>query len=455
MSTDLTHEKVVHMERSAPAVKKRPRSFASGILLALAVVLTPLALVTNWAAVQVDNTQRFVDTLGPLASNPKIQELVINEVTNKLDETVDLAGTTSSLIDGLGSALSLPPDAKDAFGLISDPLAAGVKWLVREAVSAAVTSEGFQAAWTQTLTITQDQVTKLLKGDASGVLKMATDGTITLNLRPVIAEVKQSLINSGSGFAAAIPEIDLTIDVGKIPELAVARVVYQIGVGMGTWLPWVAVGLYLLGFALAVRRVRAVLITSVFLLISSVLMLVVFSFGRLIAINSVNDEFSPAVGVVWDAVSAYAVTVVAGLIALSLIALVASWIFLGDEQSPVRQWFGRTFAQLRARLDGLGVTMGSAGPVLYRFRVSLRVIIIAIAGLIVAVVQPMNVGSVIWATVIVGLLLLVLELAQRPPAVAAAAPANRSGTAKPTTPAKPATPAKRTAPPKRAASARK
>jgi hypothetical protein len=163
----------------------------------------------------------------------------------------------------------------------------------------------------------------------------------------------------------------------------------------------------------------------------------------------------PAVGVVWDAVSAYAVTVVAGLIALSLIALVASWIFLGDEQSPVRQWFGRTFAQLRARLDGLGVTMGSAGPVLYRFRVSLRVIIIAIAGLIVAVVQPMNVGSVIWATVIVGLLLLVLELAQRPPAVVAAAPAKRSGTAKPAAPAKPATSAKRTAPPKRATSARK
>jgi len=443
------------MERSAPAVKKRSRSVASGVLLAVAVVLTPLALITNWAAVQVDNTQRFVDTLGPLASNPKIQELVINEVTNKLDESVDLAGTTSSLIDGLGSALSLPPNATDALGLISDPLAAGVKWLVREAVSAAVKSEGFQAAWTQTLAITQEQVTKLLKGDESGVLKMATDGTITLNLRPVIAEVKQSLINSGSGFAAAIPEIDFTIDVGKIPELAVARVVYQIGVGMGTWLPWVVVGLYLLGFALAVRRVRAVLITSIFLLISSVLMLVVFSFGRLIAINSVNDEFSPAVGVVWDAVSAYAVTVVAGLIALSLIALVASWIFLGDEQSPVRQWFGRTLAQLRARLDGLGVTMGSAGPVLYRFRVSLRVIIIAIAGFIVAVVQPMNVGSVIWATIIVGLLLLVLELAQRPPAVAAAAPAKRSGTAKPATAARPVTSAKRTAPPKRATSARK
>jgi hypothetical protein len=446
------------MERKAPATKKRPRSIASGILLALAVLLTPTALITNWATVQVDNTQRFVDTLGPLASNPKIQELVITEVTNKLDETVDFAGTTSSLIDGLGSALSLPAPAKEALGLIADPLAAGVKGLVREAVGKVVTSEGFQAAWTQTLTITQEQVTKLLKGEESGVLKMAADGTITMNLKPVIAQVKQSLINSGVGFAAAIPEMDLTVELGKIPELALARVVYQVGVGVGTWLPWVVFGLYLLGFAFAVRRARAVLITSVFLLISSVLMLVFFSFGRLLAVNSVSDTFSPAVGVVWDAVSAYAVTVVAGLIALSIISLVASWIFSGDERSPVRQWFGRTFALLRARLDRVGVTMGSAGHVLYRFRVTVRVIIIVIAGLIVALVQPMNVGSVIWASAIVLILLLVLELLQRPP-VAVAKTSTPAGT-KPAAgvakvPAKRASTSKRATATKRSTSARK
>ena len=445
------------MESTKSTSKKRPRSIASGVLLALAILLTPTALITNWAAVQVDNTQRFVDTLGPLASNPKVQELVITEVTNKLDETVDFAGTTSSLIDGLSSALNLPTPAKKALGLISDPLAAGVKGLVHDAVAKVVKSEGFQAAWTQTLTITQEQVTKLLKGEESGVLKMAADGTVTMNLKPVIAEVKQSLINSGVGFAAAIPEMDLTVELGKIPELAVARVVYQVGVGVGTWLPWVVFGLYLLGFALAVRRARAVLVSSVFLLISSVLMLIVFSFGRLLAINSVSDTFAPAVGVVWDAVSAYAVTVVAGLIALSVISLVASWILMGDEQSPVRQWFGRTFTQLRGRLDSVGVTMGAAGRVLYRVRVTLRVLIIVIAGFAVAMVQPMNVGSVIWASVIVLILLVVLELLQRPPV--AAPTQGRSGVTRAAATA--ATPAKRTgtskrgSSTKRAASARK
>ena len=430
------------VSQSTPT-KKRPRSVVSGILLAIAVILTPTALITNWAAVQVDSTQRFVDTLGPLASNPKIQALVIDEITNKLDETVDFSSTTSSLIDGLGSALNLPKSAKDALGLFSDPLAAGVKGLVHDAVSKVVKSEGFQVAWTQALTITQEQVTKLLKGEESGVLKMAADGTISVNLKPVIAQVKQSLVNSGVGFAAAIPEMDVTVELGQIPELAVARVVYQVGVGVGTWLPWVVCGIYLLGFALAVRRARATLITSAFLLVSSVLTLVVFSFGRLLAVNSVSDTFAPAVGVVWDAVSDYAVTVVAGLIALSIIALVAAWILTSDERGPVRQWFGRVFASLRRRLDRMGVTMGRAGPVLYRARIPLRVLVVVLAALIVAMVQPMNVGSVIWASIIGALVLFVLEILIRKPAVVVAtktAPSTkRVATAKKATPTKRAT----------------
>ncbi|CAB4895910.1 unannotated protein [freshwater metagenome] len=400
--------------------KSRGRSLVSGIALTLAVLLTPMAMMTNWAVVQVDNTQRFVGTLGPLASNPKIQELVINEITNKLDETVNFKKTTAQLVDGLGSALNLPDAASSALGLVSDPLAAGVKGLVHDAVAQVVTSEGFQKAWVRVLTITQQQVTELLKGQETGVLKMDGDGSITLNLKPVISEVKQSLVNSGVAFAAAIPEVDVKVDLGKVPQLALARVVYQVGVGVGTWLPWVVFALYLLGIGLAVRRARAILTTSIFVLLSSVATLVVFSFGRLFAVNAVGDTYGPTVGVVWDAVSEYAVSVVSGLIALSVITLVASWIFTSDERSPVRSGFSRFVVLLRRRLDAAGATMGSAGHALYRGRIALRVLIIVVAGVIVAMVQPLTVAAVIWACVIVLILLFALELIIREPVAVSA-----------------------------------
>jgi hypothetical protein len=104
------------------------------------------------------------------------------------------------------------------------------------------------------------------------------------------------------------------------------------------------------------------------------------------------------------------------------------------------------------------MTMGAAGHVLYRLRVTLRVIVIVIAGLLVALVQPINVGSVIWASVIVLILLLALELLQRPPVAAAktSTPASTkpvAGVAK--VPAKRASTAKRATATKRATSARK
>ena len=88
--------------------KHRGRSAVSGILIAVALILTPVSLVANWAAYEVDNTSHFVDALGPLASNPDVQNVVINEITNRVDEAVDIKKTTSSLIDGLGEALNLP-----------------------------------------------------------------------------------------------------------------------------------------------------------------------------------------------------------------------------------------------------------------------------------------------------------------------------------------------------------
>lgn len=412
----------------APLRKRRSpgRSITSGILITLAVLLTPVSIVANWASIQVDNTQHFVDTLGPLASNPKVQELVITEITNKLDDAIDIKDTTSSLIDGLGNALNLPEPAKKALGLVSDPIAAGVKGLVHDAVSNVVKSKGFQKAWVKVLTVTQEQVTGLLKGEEGGALSLANDGTISMNLKPVITEVKQSLVNNGVAFADAIPELDITIDLGKVPELAVARVIYQIGVGVGTWLPWIVLGMFLLGIALAVRRGRAIVTSAVFVLIVSVVLLIGFDLGRMLAINAVGDAYAQAVGVVYDAIAAYVVGVVAAMVALSIIVGVAAWVASGDERAPIRRGMTAALAWSRTRLDGVGMTMGSFGHALYRARVVIRVVIVALGILVLMTAQPVSVASVIWTSVVVLLLLLILELLLRVPPVASGGKATGS-----------------------------
>ena len=162
------------------------RAWLAGLLITVGVLITPTAIIAHWATTQVTNTERFVETLAPLASNPEVQNLIIDEVTTVIDEKVGIEDVTTSLLDGLGQALNLPPKAQDALDMVSAPIASGVKGLVHSVVEKAVTSPAFQKAWTKTLTLTQEQAIALLSGDPNSMLKLSGDGTLSLPLKPII-----------------------------------------------------------------------------------------------------------------------------------------------------------------------------------------------------------------------------------------------------------------------------
>ena len=51
------------------------RSWIAGILLVIATLLLPTAIVGHWATVQISNSNEFVKTLSPLAANPAVQQI--------------------------------------------------------------------------------------------------------------------------------------------------------------------------------------------------------------------------------------------------------------------------------------------------------------------------------------------------------------------------------------------
>lgn len=416
----------------------RGRAWLAGILVTVAVILLPSAVVTNWATVQVSNTQQFVKTLAPLASNPEVQDLIVNEATKAIDNAVDIQATTQTLVTGLGDALNLPPAAASALGLVADPIADGVKGLIHDLVQKAVESKAFQDAWTQTLTLTQEQVTALLSGDEKSVLKLANDGTITMPLGPVIDGIKKALVDQGVGFAAMIPTVDKDITIATIPELGMVRVIYQVGVGIGTWLPWIVLAMLLVGVFAANRRMRAVFGASIAVFVVSVVMLIAFNFGSNVLSFTIPADYASVSTIIYAAIIGYVQEVLGALIALSVITGVTGWLFYAKSAAPVRAWSGKQLDALRGGLNKIGMTMGAAGTQLFKARIAVRTIIIAVAGFIIAVNQPMSAALVIWTTVIVLILLFVYEMLLRAPQ---AAVASKAAAAAPTTATQAAKPA--------------
>src|SRR6266511_6497315 len=78
-------------EPSAPARKlPRWRRALVAILMIVSVVLVPVAGLTVWVRNLVLDTDKYVDTVAPLASNRAITDNVANRITDKLFSEVNV-----------------------------------------------------------------------------------------------------------------------------------------------------------------------------------------------------------------------------------------------------------------------------------------------------------------------------------------------------------------------------
>ena len=77
-------------ETSGPArspVEERPsraRSVAAVICVVLAGLLTTPAAVAYWGQRTLNDTQRYVDTVGPLVDSPEVQDVIATKVTDAI-----------------------------------------------------------------------------------------------------------------------------------------------------------------------------------------------------------------------------------------------------------------------------------------------------------------------------------------------------------------------------------
>lgn len=411
------------------------RAWLAGIMIVLGVVLTPVAILTNWAAATVSDTQRFVATLSPLASNPTVQNTVINEVTNAINKQIDIPQITGSLVTGLGDALNLPPAAKQALGLVKDPIASGVQGAIHDLVAKAVTSDAFQKGWTAALTLTSQQITDLLSNNGKSALSLASDGTLSLPLKPIIDQVKSDLVKQGVGFANMIPSVDTSITIAKIPELAVARVVYQIGVGIGTWLPWIVLFLFVGGGFIANKRPRATMAIGISITVITGILAVAMPLLRTILLVALDQSYAGAVGVVYDALIDYMAVVVISVVVLGIGLIVAGWA-AGPSASAtkLRAWANGVFAQGRRSIQSTpGSGFDKFRHSLTSVRLLVQVAIVAVLGLWVGAIIPLHTAVILGFIALGALLFVALEVLRLEPAAAATvtAPAVTQAVAKP------------------------
>jgi hypothetical protein len=80
-------------------VQQRWRTIVGTLLIVVACVLAPLSVVAVWTKNQVTNTDRYVRTMAPLASEPAIQHALADRITARIFTAVDVKARVVALCD--------------------------------------------------------------------------------------------------------------------------------------------------------------------------------------------------------------------------------------------------------------------------------------------------------------------------------------------------------------------
>ena len=397
----------------------RWRSVVAVLLIATATILSPVAVVAGWTRLQLTSEQAFLDTFGPLASDPRVQQYVSDRVVAEINNAVDVNAIADDLFTGIES-LDLPPRAKSAIQLLQEPAVQGVNSLIQSTVDRFVQSDAFEAVWRQALTSAHSSL-QVIAGDTlqdpNRALTIDESGQISIQLAPIIAAVKQRLVARGLTLAERIPAVDKSIVIAQTDAVPKIKAAYAAATFVGTWLPILVLGLFAAGVLTARGRRRTLIAATLCLAGVMALGLAGVAVGHLVFVNTLAPgTLSPGAA---DAIYGQALIFAQGtLVALLILGLVVAAIaWFGGPSRPAtasRRAVSDAAAAVRRAGDERGFTTGVVGEWVGSHDAVIHTGIAVAAAAVLLVVRPLTAGVIIGTGVVALLLLLAVLLASRP-----------------------------------------
>ncbi|MGZ4479828.1 MAG: hypothetical protein ACXVW2_14535 [Nocardioidaceae bacterium] len=403
-----------------PPTAGRLRSVFAVILITLACVFAPFSVVAVWANTQVSDTNRYVATVSPLAKDPSVQNVIATKVTAAILTNINVRGLTTDALNTLASQPRVPPRVAALLPGLAVPITNGVDGFVGTQVHKIVVSPQFAKVWDQANRVAHQELVNLLEGKQGGAVS-AQNNTVTLNLAPIIAKVKQRLVASGFGLASKIPTINKTIVLVRSDAVTKAQGFYRLLNTLGLWLPIITLVLFAGGIALARDRRRA-LATSGFGLAGSMLVLGVgLVVARVLYLNAVPSNVLPsqAAGDVYDTLVRFLRYGLRAVLALGLVVGLGAYLTGGGTAAVrTRAAFAGGIGRLRGSAEGAGMRTGAVGSWIFAHKRALRWGTVILAALILVLWSRPTVAVILWLTVAVLVVLAVIEFLGRPPASA-------------------------------------
>jgi hypothetical protein len=368
--------------RRKVALRRTVRRASVVFLLVLGCGLAALSVVAIWLRVTLLDTDRYVNTVAPIAAEPAVQRAV----AGKLDTAIN------SKIDFTALARQVLPDRAD---VLAPAISAGVQAQITERLNDFTASARFQELWTNANRTAHARIVELLTGGRSKRLQLQDD-TVYLDLSPAVQRVKDALDQRGlTRIADAIPPtVDGRIKLFQSGAITDAQGGIKLLKAVAIILPLLALICLIASAALTKPWRRGILHAAIGLALAMLVLIAALAVARSAYLSALSQGALPkdAASDIFDTVAAFlrhGVRIVAVVaIALAVLTFVAGL--------PLRRY---------AESGWHAFATDSRTAWVAEHQRNLMIGVGAIAGLLLLVWSPLTGGVVLLVLIIAGALL--------------------------------------------------
>ncbi|MGN9759813.1 hypothetical protein [Streptomyces sp. SD31] len=403
------------------------RATASAVLIVVTCVLVPVALITVWVDDIALDTDRYVSTVAPLATEPAVREAAVDRISEAVDVRIDGDRAAAELADWLRSQ-GLPPQAAAAVRGLEPQIDSAVHGAVTKVVRRIVHSDAFATTWKNANEQAHQAVVHALTGEGRGAVGVA-DGTVTLDVGTLVEQVKRELVAEGLSPAEHIPRVDKQLVLFQSEELEKIRDGARLLDVAGYWLPVLTVLTGAAGVLLARRRRRALARTGLGVAFTGLVAAIALVVARRYYLDHLPAavQSDAAAAAVFDTLlrfprAALRTTIVLGIV----VALGACLIGPGRLPVAIRRASDRTADSVAAWAYGHEIRAGRVGVWAQTYRRSIALSALVILAFFFALWNEPTVLTILLLALVLLAVLALLALlaaagraeARRPPVTA-------------------------------------
>jgi len=316
---------------------RRARSIIAWVLVVLASLLIPISIISTWAIHTVTNTDRYVATMAPLATNP----VIVDHLATKATDTLFSSKTVQNKITS-----ALPAKAKP----IVAPITSEVENYVHGLALKVFQSPKFSQLWNGLNRHTHQAVVDVLTGKQSALTKkLEKGGAIVVNVTPALGQLIDKANSRGITLFNPLKPIlsegnSLGVTVVSKSQVSQFSGVFNLIVKLGWAIPVSALVLAAVGIAVAVERRKTLLRMALGVGIFTLVLLAVLAVARTTFITKAsghgfNGEVATAV---WDTVIRFLKTNLRWTLLASALVAFGAWL-AGPARDAV--WIRSTVAR--------------------------------------------------------------------------------------------------------------